>query len=330
MEKILSLSSVRRVCFISIALLLSTLCSCHERELCYDHSHVSPVNVSFDWSEAVDATPGTMVVWFFPVDGSQDRRYELLDLSKYYPEYEGRGGSVFDTQIMVAPGEYYVLCHNGSTENNIESGNTFDNYCLSTYDDNLLSPLNRTATAPRPDVSEQQPVRMPANELWAHALETTVRVEQSATTPVEVRFTPARSHVTCHIKISDVKNLSPTLDISAIITGVAESYSPSLGLCGGSEVTVPFKVSHCGSDCLTATVIIFGDNAPHDVCHWLRLYTSYNYYYDFNITDQIHAAAGRKDIYINLSGLNLHTPGGGGLQPGVGGWKDSEKQDIIM
>lgn len=323
-------SAVPALVRLAVVMLCAIFIGCHERELCYDHSHVSPVYVSFDWSEAPDASPRTMVVWFFPVDGSQGRRYELLDNTRYRAAGSKNTDSPFDSQIMVPPGEYYVLCHNGSTENNMECGYSFENYTLSTSEDDLLSPLNRTQTAPRPDDTDSQPVRRPADEVWADALPEIVKVEKSAAKEIRLSFTPSQSHVTCHIKITDVRKLTPSLDISAIITGVAESYSPSSGLCAGAAVTVPFKVAHCGADCLTATVMLFGDNAPHDEKHWLRLYTSYNYYYDFDITDYIHSAAGLKDIYINLSGLTLHSPDGGGIRPGVGGWVDSEKEEIVM
>ena len=51
--------------------LLPAATGCDHRDLCYDHRHYVPVSLEFDWSEAPEAAPESMVVWFFPADGSQ-------------------------------------------------------------------------------------------------------------------------------------------------------------------------------------------------------------------------------------------------------------------
>ena len=76
---------------------LLCLTGCDQRELCYDHSHVSPVVINFDWSMAPEATPNTMVVWFFSSTTKERYRFELT----------GNGTSSrsdFDCRIMVRPG----------------------------------------------------------------------------------------------------------------------------------------------------------------------------------------------------------------------------------
>ena len=54
----------------------AAMAACDHRELCYDHSHWVDLTVDFDWSEAPDARPSTMVVILFPADGSEGRRSE--------------------------------------------------------------------------------------------------------------------------------------------------------------------------------------------------------------------------------------------------------------
>lgn len=302
--------------------LLLAATGCDHRDLCYDHRHMAEVRIEFDWAEAPEASPATMVVWFFPTDGSQGFRYEL------FPSDDDTR-STFDAQIMVPPGTYNVLCHNGSTENNTEHGTSFQDYVLKTFDDGLLSPLNRSEEAPRPDASGDEPVRASCSELWTHTLPDALTLTKDAPEPAHVRFTPRRMHETWHITVTDVENLTADMEISGIITGAAESYSPAMSHASGVEVTVPFAMKHCGTDCLRADVMLFGDNAPHDVKHFLRIYTSFHYYYDFDITDQVHDADGNHDIYISLSGLKLHNPGTG-MMPDVNGWEDSENQEIKM
>lgn len=80
--------------FVSL-LVLACASGCSQRELCYDHSHASPVTVIFDWSKAPEAAPETMVVWFFSVDTDESYRFELTDGQGQ----ESRSG--FDCKIKV-------------------------------------------------------------------------------------------------------------------------------------------------------------------------------------------------------------------------------------
>lgn len=304
-------------------LVLIAATGCEHRDLCYDHSsHMTKVRLEFDWSQAPDANPATMVVWFFPTDGSQGHRYEILPAAK-------TTRSTFNAQLSVPPGSYRVLCHNGSTENNIEQGYRFEDYSLTSFDDELLSPLNRAESAPRPGDSGEEPVKAQASEIWAHTLSDAVTLKRGDSEGPVIKFTPRPMHEVWHIVIRNVQNMSADMDLSAIITGVAESHSTASGGPSGREVTVPVKVKKCGDDCLTADAVLFGDNAPHDVKHYLRIYTSFNYYYDFDITDRVHGASDHHYIEILIDGLKLHNPTTG-LTPGVSGWEDSEDQELIM
>lgn len=302
------------------SLLFTTACS--QRELCYDHSHVSPVALEFDWSEAPDAAPETMVVWFFSVNSDESYRFELT-----------QGGTApargFDSRIKVRPGTYRVLCHNGSTYNNSEQGRLFEDYRLTTSADEILSPMNRYDKAPLPDAAGDQPVRTQASTVYAHTLGEPVTVEPAAQEEKHIRFTPAEVTSVYDIVITGVQNLRADTEASAVITGMAEAWSPAGGRPAGTEVTVPFGLNHCGSDCLRGSVVVFGDNKPHDVRHWLRVYTSYKYYYDYDVTEQIHDAVDSRHIDINIDGLRLPASGEG-MSPGINDWDKAEEVEIIM
>ena len=80
---------------------------------------------------------------------------------------------------------------------------------------------------------------------------------------------------------------------------------------------------------LHGSMEVFGDNAPHDLRHKFRLYTSQKYYYDFDVTDQIHSASDPYNVNITLSGIKL--PGtGNGMNVSVGDWGQVENIDINM
>ena len=96
--------------FMYIALLLP-LMGCEHRELCYDHSHMTDLEVVFDWSKIPDADPRTMVVHFFRPDGSYFRRMDFVSRE---------GG-----KMRIEAGEYMVLFHNGETDVVREKGTDF-------------------------------------------------------------------------------------------------------------------------------------------------------------------------------------------------------------
>ncbi len=314
-----------RVCGIFAVVLSGLLCftGCSQRELCYDHSHVSPVYVEFDWSQAPDATPKTMVVWFFSTTSDESYRFEL-----------SAGGTEsrtqFDSRINVRPGTYYVLCHNGTTDNNYEEGRTFDGYRIVTHGNSVLAPMNRSENAPLPDGADSQPVRTEPSTVYAHTLDGAVTVEPSSDTEKHIRFTPVEVTSIYDIVITGVKNMTADTEASGVITGLAEAWHPGYSRPTGTEVIIPFKLNHCGPECLRGSLVTFGDNAPHDVKHCLRVYTSYKYYYDFDVTEAIHKAGNSKHIEINLNGLKLPAGGQGGMSPGVGGWEDAEDIEIKM
>lgn len=306
-------------------MLLSLICmtGCDQRELCYDHSHVSPVAIEFDWSLAPEATPNTMVVWFFSTTSPERYRFELTG--------EGTTSrSPFNSRIVVRPGTYRVLCHNGTTDNNSEHGDTFYDYNLVTYDDAVLSPMNRSESAPLPDDADQQPVKAMASTVYAHTLDETVTIEPAAVVDKVIRFTPVEVTSVYDVIITGVENLTADTDASAAITGLAEAWNPATSAPGGTEVTIPFKLNHCGTDCLRGSLVTFGDNAPHNVRHRLRVFTSHRFYYDFDVSDAIHKAGNSKHIEIHLHGLKLPASDQGGMSPGVDEWDKAENIELQM
>ena len=176
------------------------LAACGQRELCYDHSHRVPVSVEFDWSQAPDADPQTMVVWFFPVDGSQGLRFELMG-----DGVSSRGS--FDAVLRVPEGTYTMVCHNGSTVFNVERGSTIRDYVITTYDVEVLSAMNRAQGAPRPDGTDGQAVRSEASRLYAHTLGDPLTVVNDPSASHRVVFTPTEATVVCDVTITGVENL---------------------------------------------------------------------------------------------------------------------------
>ncbi len=318
MKSLLPIWRVRH--FVASVLSMLLLTGCEQRELCYDHSHSASVRLVFDWSEAPDASPETMVVYFFPVDNSQPTRIELTTNGP-----AARSG--FDSEVKVPNGMYYVVCHNGDTENNIENGSTFSDYHLTTYDDKLLSPMNRSDNAPRPDDTDKQLVRAQTSRLYAYTTPEPVLLEPSDGDPTVIVLKPCRKSVVLNVKIENVKNMVPEMEYCAVISGLAEGWYPAADKPGGREVIVPMLLTPDGPNSLKGSAEVFGDNAPHDIRHKFRLYTSVKYYYDFDVTEQLHSAPDQYNIDITLSGVTL-PENNDGMGVSVKDWGESENVDI--
>jgi len=303
------------------ALILSVLCfaGCSQRELCDDHLHTTSVQIKFDWTDAQDAAPKTMVVYFFPTDNSLYTRVELT----------GDGAAsraAFNTTVKIPAGTYRVVCHNGDTETNKEQGDIFNNYHLTTYDVSLLAPIKRTIDAPRPDETEDQPVRAQASTLYSYTVSEPVVLKPNEEKTIILK--PQRKSTVINVTIDNIENLTPEVEFCGVISGLAEAWFPSTGTPGGRDAIVPLLLIPDGNS-LHGSMEVFGDNAPHDLRHKFRLYTSQKYYYDFDVTDQIHSASDPYNVNITLSGIKL--PGtGNGMNVSVGDWGPAENIDINM
>jgi len=321
MKILYSLLSAWRMRHLAV-LILSVLClaGCSQRELCYGHSHTTSVQIKFDWTDAQDAAPKTMVVYFFPTDNSQYTRVELT----------GDGAAsraAFNTTVKIPAGTYRVVCHNGDTENNEEQGELFSDYHLTTYETNLLAPLGRASNAPQPDDTEDQTVRAQASTLYAYTVSEPVVLEPNEDKTIVLK--PQKRSVVINVTIENIENLTPGVEFCGVISGLAESWYPSTGMPSGGDVIVPMQLEPDGDSRLSGSMKVFGDKVPHDVRHKFRLYTSQKYYYDFDVTDQIHSAPDLHNVNITLNGVKLPVTGSG-MDVSVGDWGKTENIDINM
>lgn len=306
-------------------LVLTAIAGCDQRELCYDHTHGANVDLFFDWSLEPDAEVSTMVVWAYSDNGSEGLRFEFDATRTRVSE---------GYTIKLPPGTWRLTCYNGNTENNREQGKLPGDLQITTFEHSLLAPLNRSDNAPRPPLTEDQPVRSPASHIFAADAEkplTILPLKGHEVMRYKATFVPRRATAIWNIRVEEITGLTRAIEASGIVTGVAESWSVNHTAPCGREVTVPFGMTVCtkGEECLRASVIVFGDNAPHEVRHNLRVFTTTNYYYDYDVTDQIHSAPDPLNVDIVVRGMKLPEPGGG-MSPGVGDWEDAENIELDL
>lgn len=275
---------------------------CEHNELCYDHTHVTELNVEFDWSQAPDADPSTMVVHFFRPDGSLYRRVEFTQRT---------GG-----KVRLEAGEYRILFHNGNMETVYELGNSHSDYALSGVSRSILEPMGREGDAPRPPESADQLIFSAPDQVWAgshSAIEILPGVAGQT-----VKLTPVEATMEYTVEITGVENLRDDIDVSAAITGMSPLYRLAEGCHGGEAATLPISVERVGDNTLVAHFRTFGHCPQTELAHTFSVYTSNKFFVNYDITEKMHNAPDPRHVVIEIHGLRLPDAGMG---TEISGWE---------
>ena len=172
------------------------------------------------------------------------------------------------------------------------------------------------------------PVREAPETLWsdsAEGLTVLPGVEGQ-----RIGFKPSESTIDISLKIKGVENLTDEIELSAVLTGLAETYLPGAGRASGDPVMMPFALTRTGETELSGELCVFGHCPDRIDIHKLTVYTSNKYYYNFDVTASMHEAEDPRHIEIVIEGLRLPDPDSAGMAPGIEDWVDEEREDIEM
>ncbi len=304
----------------AVLLLAWLLQSCDHKELCYDHAHMVDLDIRFDWTEAPDADPRTMVVQFFRMDGS------------YYTSRElplAIGG-----KVRVEADEYKLLFHNGELDFVGDGGNMYDSFWLYTKPQSILDPMGRGGLAALPpEATAGEPVRGIPEVVWGgqhEHIELQERVEGQSVTLKPMEVTTWYT-----IEVCNVENMDPMLDVSGALSGMAEGWRLKKSVSAGASVTMPFELERRYDEKkLVARFPTFGHCPMEEGKHTFFIYTSRQTYHNFDVTDKVHNGNGNEDgpkeIHILIDdGLKLPLVTGG-MTPSIDGWDDVVDNDINM
>ena len=301
-----------------IASLLIILGSCDHRELCYDHEHWIDLEDGFDWADAPNGNPVTMVVWFFPEDPDAEggpRSYE----------FGGKNGG----SIRIPAGNYRAICFNGGTETLLERGSSFEDFHITTDTQDILGPMNRSMdVTPRPKPGKDEDVKQAPETLWSAQL-TEIKLLGGVANQ-KVTFKPTESTRKVHIRITGVENYSADISVSAAMTSLSEAWSISGQTGCNKNVTMPISISATAEGVLEGEINIFGHCHAEELTHILTIYSSNKYYWNFDVTDNMHEVGPTGLIEININGLKIPDPEGTGMTPSVPGWEEGEDIHIDM
>lgn len=282
--------------------------SCEHKDLCYDHDHRVSVNLVYDWSEAPDANPKGMRIFFYPIDN--DSPIEQFNFTNNI-----EGG-----EIKLLPGHYRMITYNNDSE--VAKPYDIDDYFshhFYTRTASLFEPVsggNRSLTdenIPRPAGSEDQMVLACPDQLWGCSC-IDIEIKNQDESQIQT-LTVFPENLVCHYsyEVRNIKNLKSAINACAAISGMAPYVNLHDGSLGDRSIIHPIEAHRCDSTTIKGEFLTFGHNPVNDTPHrfglyvWLadgstRFFTDRD---DFDVTNQIHSASDPQNVHIIIDGLNL-------------------------
>lgn len=298
--------------------LITLITSCTHKDLCFDHSHVVEVDVNFIWSKARNADPASMSVYLFHAKGGQPLRFEFTDIN---------GG-----RIRLQVGHYKAICLNSDTRNiKVDDILNFESFYITTKTATALSGLSSFGIfaneIPKAKNTETERVVLSPEMLWSDSVQDIHIYEPDQT----ITFTPEQKITNYTVEITNVENLKWINGISGTISTMSGGYLPGLYSLAEENVTIPFEALMDREKAeITGAFTSFGHCPTINQTHKLRIYglltDNSKWYYEYDVTDQIHNSEDPYNIDIKLDGLPFPKPvaNGGGFKPDVGDWNSVE------
>ena len=135
--------------------LLFLICSCEQKDLCYDHAHASNVRIVFNWQYSPKANPSSMYVCLSPTE-QNERTIKR--------EFIGKDGGMVQTMVGVG---YSALGFNSNTKN-LLFRSPDSSFCMEAHlkDADLIEKIGLSPSQlPRAKDAETQRMCMEADSL---------------------------------------------------------------------------------------------------------------------------------------------------------------------
>lgn len=319
--------------FLLLALLLFS--SCNHKEFCYDHPHGVRLQLVYDWSEAPEANPAGMTVFFYPVNDPVSR--QDVEVSPYAVRYDFSNNS--GGQIELKPGRYIAVTYNNDTEAVQFGGlNAYNTQFGYTRTGHILEPMygNGLSTDGGNGNFCDEEVVITPDQLWGC---TDMDVVVTGTENQTITLYPHDMLCLYSYEVRNVDNLDKVAKISGALSGM----SPALYIAGESlhddHVTLPVEAWKDGESTVRGQFFTFGHHEelqdPHRMAFYVEMLDGSKYSFtsaaNLDVTDQVHSAPDRRRVHIIIDGLNIPTPieGGSGLAPDLDDWDDVQ-QDVEL
>lgn len=306
-------------------------CKAELRDLCYDHSHISNLQVGFDWQEVPEMNPKGMTVLFY------DTKQDYQEPERY--DFAGTEGGT----ARLLTGSYRALAYNYDTETILyrgsESLSTLEAYTRnsSVEEGTQLAPFTRGQSMPRAVGSENEPVILEPDELCGAVSDGfALNIDETAQVLIKPEFRTKEVVIT----ITNVPNLQYTSQFGGALSGLAPSVNMATGHLGEGSATESFACYAVDATTLQMKFRIFGHCPDYEEgvlnSHLLTIYAiladGSKWYYTADVSKQMHkeqptpGPEGEDEIDVDIDGLPIPKPivNGGGFQPTIDGWQGVE------
>lgn len=292
------------------------LTSCHHKDLYENELSYQEVEVVFDWRNAPDASPESMVLYLYDVNGGNPLRYV----------FTGRDGG----KIRLPYGEYNTLAMNGDDTDWAYDDQTGDieNFITVTHE---LHPdfVDSVYTAHAGRADGPRIVDNPGM-LWSDRIDGFKLSSADINTKKVLTLYPEEA--VCHytVTVLDVENIDSISGtrVEGILSGLAEGFSHGQQSNGGESVLMPLELTtDVAKDELDGQFLTFGEQTDDPHRDILTLYLSLEdgsrWYSDFDVTDQVHNAPDPHHVNIVIRGIKLPTGANspGGFKADVNPWQ---------
>ena len=261
--------------YITIAV-ITLLTSCH-KDLCYDHTHDSRLEVRFDWSRSTPDGATAMRAYLFPKQGGK----------ALTADFAGTNGGMMDANY----GGYSAIGvsqPDGTTQ--IVADKYEDAYAIASETELVSEKSFGISTkAPMPNGAEDETVRMQPSYLYAD----TCSSMTVSSVNIVLTMRPVALVDTIDVTVEGVDNLEYVVGMSAAISGLSPAVSLRTLQPVDEMCTVPMTMERLGDKKIGGWILVFG-HCPHEEIHRhvLTIYTMLEdgkkYYFNNDVTDKMH------------------------------------------
>ncbi|MDE6321567.1 MAG: DUF5119 domain-containing protein [Muribaculaceae bacterium] len=307
----------------SMAILALSASSCLHKDLDFEVDDRGEVDVVFDWRNAPDADPSSMLTYFYPSDGGNALLYTFV----------GKNGG----RISIPYGYYAGIGINGDNADWAGMRNTDDpeQFEVFTRDAvNLEGYGIQSRSVPRAAGTEDERMAKTPGMIWSNRQnDVDLSYNSIAAGNVTHTITFYPEETVCHytVDILDIEHSEYLhgAEVDATLSGMAEGYLHGKRTTTDVAVTMPFVLQSVdGGKALTANFLTFGECSVTARRHMLTVYVyltdGTKWYHTYDVTDQVTSAPDPRHVHIIVRGLDLPQPiaGGSGFRPDVNDWND--------
>lgn len=296
----------------------ASMTSCNHKDLCYEESEKSRLFVAYDWSEAPDASPAGMCVYFYSIDNGNYYRFDFANTT---------GG-----EIELPAGTYRLISYNNDTELvKFSATNDYDKHFAYTRSADLLEPLYGNGVSSSIKTDNGENVVMTPDGLWGCHVTDVVVSEHGVKYTYTDWFSNSRAEsetendqtitlfphdMLCHYsyEVRNVENADHVSRISASLSGMSGTLQLSDESLGTERVTLPVAgQANPSVRKITGQFLTFGHygtaTAEHKMTFYVVMDDGSKYVVkdipNLDVTTQVDDAPDRRHVHIIIDGLQL-------------------------